>query len=370
MTLTEDQIWALHLEWEKEYKPCLVRPFDDEDAKKGVGWRYYLENDNDRGLLIPALVMTLERYEEKNDYTVIYCDVMEVKDFMDWELTNQTRTIPEMPFEKIELRSVGKSMLRQIWQFQRHEDSLLMEMWQYDEFFNQDIGDYHKLIEWRGYADLLFKNGTISLTQECSSFNNIYHRTADYKEGHHDDNINDIVDKLYKVDPSDKQSKQNCTNEAVMAYQILCGLCNHINNMKPKIASPVQRKLSDIGNKEFIARQKVLAKKCKMLQGGNTKTVATGEGTKHSYRYEVRGHWRNTDSGVIWVNPHKRGEGEEDKSPYVTTETVKETVKANNYFLDQILVKLNQGKGIVKHIRKAMSWLVTLFRKEITLTRK
>jgi len=33
----------------------------------------------------------------------------------------------------------------------------------------------------------------------------------------------------------------------------------------------------------------------------------TGEGTPHSFRYDVRGHFRKIDKGFIWVGDHQRG---------------------------------------------------------------
>lgn len=48
-------------------------------------------------------------------------------------------------------------------------------------------------------------------------------------------------------------------------------------------------------------------------------TEGTGSGTKHSYRYAVRGHWRLLKSGrLTWVRPHFRGpEGEESPNTRV-----------------------------------------------------
>ena len=50
--------------------------------------------------------------------------------------------------------------------------------------------------------------------------------------------------------------------------------------------------------------QAVFLKSAGILKSGKRrKTVATGEGTKHRYRYFVRGHERIVSGKVIWVKP-------------------------------------------------------------------
>lgn len=44
------------------------------------------------------------------------------------------------------------------------------------------------------------------------------------------------------------------------------------------------------------------------IRGVNYESQATGDGTKHGHRYDVRGHFRRLDDGrVTWVRPHQRG---------------------------------------------------------------
>jgi hypothetical protein len=44
------------------------------------------------------------------------------------------------------------------------------------------------------------------------------------------------------------------------------------------------------------------------IRGVNYDSIATGEGSKHSIRYDVRGHFRRMTTGkTIWVRPHQRG---------------------------------------------------------------
>lgn len=364
MTLTDDQIWQLHQQWEKEGRPILVRPFDDKRADDGLGWRYYVE-DNGVSALIPAIVIPLERYEQTREGTVIYCDQDEITELIKLG-TDGKHTIPNMPFETIELRIVGDTMLREIKIFKTTDDCLTCEFFEYDEFYNKQ--DNHKLVEWRGYTGLREYNGELINCADAASFLNMPKRVHKYQGK--EMNAQEMYEKLYPIDANDRDSMFTCYVQGLMNRAILVGLCEKINSIQPNKASPMMRKITEIENKEFVNRQKELAKRCKMIGQGNTGTVATGQGTKHSYRYEVRGHWRNTENGIIWVNPHKRGEGEEDKSPYVLTDSVKEIVKKNGYFLKQKLVKMDASKGLRKFTKKAMNWLVTLFRKEIVLDRK
>ena len=38
-----------------------------------------------------------------------------------------------------------------------------------------------------------------------------------------------------------------------------------------------------------------------------SRSNSTGYGEQHGYRYDVRGHWRVTPSGPVWIRPHQRG---------------------------------------------------------------
>jgi hypothetical protein len=90
--------------------------------------------------------------------------------------------------------------------------------------------------------------------------------------------------------------------------------CLYINSLKTTYVEglPGRRRSEARDLEEALAlEQATILKSAGILRSGvQRKPVATGTGSKHRYRYLVRGHERIVGGKVIWVKPQIRGEGE------------------------------------------------------------
>ena len=86
------------------------------------------------------------------------------------------------------------------------------------------------------------------------------------------------------------------------AYEV-CSLIDYINNKEYVVTENTVKHRDSDGNtiKNIQRRLKI-----KREKGGHTE--ATGKGTKHRYKYRVRGHFRTLENGKeVWVHDHVRG---------------------------------------------------------------
>jgi len=117
-------------------------------------------------------------------------------------------------------------------------------------------------------------------------------------------------------------------------------VCNYVHSLTPKEYDPesvIHRAVQTINNDSFIQKQKYLSRYVvKVLRGGVTGAIGTGEGTKHGHKYDVRGHWRQKSNGnITWIKPHSKCEDKPElgqEVQFAKGDTEKQLVEKNSFY--------------------------------------
>ena len=383
--------------------PVLYRPYDDALAKQGKDWYYYAETAGGRAFTYPVTVITLEFFASTSkNFKVIYFDYDEFWKWIvedgeklateamkneEYETINAMADLlspfPMPPWDKMQVRLIRDEELFQIFNFvYSHADGALTDKGETkSDSLNSQVFAYRKL-------------ASKEETEEFLEFQHQYLVTPNNKESGSDtwgvavpESYNkrlipfnaergqggSILDMMKPPASSELPTKelQGFIADAIDDTLAFFRVCNYIHSLVPREYDPesvIHHNIVDLNNRAFKKQQKILEKRVvKLLRGGVTKTIYTGDGTKHDHRYDVRGHHRFVNGKITWVKPHERGIHFENKQEvqYAITENEQKTVVKKSFFDKTRIVFME--KNWKTPIKKVWIFLMRRIREYIPL---
>jgi hypothetical protein len=324
--------------------PRLIRP--SRDGEEG-GWSY-LFSANGHDYIFPALVNELGGLKplvndifvepgapsiEDTDPSwatkVIYWKASEWEEKLlpkavEW-INKNGFTIPPIPYRRMELRKIEDrggddrvSEVMNLTAFETKDGFSRTELivYQFTEVGGEEGKGRKPLMQWWMEGFVEFKGADVamrgySVPQACD-------RLSDWADipGFLKHYVNEKGPaEAFKV-LGVQDNRDTIREEALRAAVMWIAFCRYITSLKTTYEEGLPRR----GPKRAAARtteealaleQATIFKTVGVLKSGVQKRpVATGAGTRHRYRYLVRGHERIINGKSIWIKPQVRGEGE------------------------------------------------------------
>jgi hypothetical protein len=331
--------------------PRLIRP--TKDGEEG-GWSY-LFHVNGQDFIFPAQVDELGSLQplvggnrtpkpDSNPLTgaspaddtyqtkVIYWKAS------DWEtkllphavswLQREGFTFPPIPYQVMEFRKIedrdGEDRVTEVVNvvaLEPEESSSVTDPTLMVHQFKSVEGEEGKgrrpLLQWWQEGIIYFRGRVASAG--CWSVPRAAAKLADW--GRFPGFVQDIIEneglaRVFKMVSLRDGNEEALTEDELRVITMWVAFCRYITSLK----TTYEEGLTNRGRRRSEARtldeavaleQATIFKTVDVLKSGvQRKPVNTGTGTKHRYRYLVRGHERIINGKVIWVKPQIRGEGE------------------------------------------------------------
>lgn len=321
--------------------PRLIRP--ERDGEKGE-WAYLFRVEEEE-YIFPARVSPLKALHSRlgsglfddAPYKVIYWKASEWPKYhpaaVEWIRRFGFR-MPNVPYPFLELRKIDDlagdgGTVAEVLRFISFQDSCIWtEQW-------QSIGD--DLFEWRQIKDFRLEGKrsyepgkSLSIANACDwvSKNATYMAEPDFAER--------IIgpyagspDRFFEILTAESRLSDRSDHD-LRIITIWIAFCLYINSLKTTyvddgIQSVSRKRSAPRTLEEAVAlEQAVILKSAGILKSGVRRrhVLNPGSGTKHRYRYLVRGHERVINGKSIWVKPQIRGNGEFMVLPTATTPEV------------------------------------------------
>lgn len=382
-------------QYKKEQSPILFKPYDDQKAELGKGWHYYAETPEGKSFVYPASIYSLEEYSKMNkNYKVLYFDWDQMDSWINEDMgrlqkeadpnrpiesiAEILREFPKPPWDLMEIREIKNGELINIYQIvyacgegQTNDkgesmwDSIVVRRFQYKEYVGKEDKDvFLELSHQTTVAST--ENGWAIGMPEC--YNKI---CIGWNAAH---GAKDMLRAMEYKDGMPKRILNEIMAEAICDTFRYFRVCNYVHSLAPKEYDPesvIHRTLENINNKDFIRQQKELSKRVvRVLRAGTTKTVGTGQGTKHSHRYGVAGHWRRANGKVTFVKQHERGvEHEEYQEVQYAHTPIEQKAVVKHSFYDRTKVLFMERKWTTS-LKKVLISFIRRFKTFVPLHEK
>lgn len=327
--------------------PRLIRP--TKDGEEG-GWSY-LFSANGQDYIFPALVNELGHLKPlidtdsqtgepapRSPLDMIYSTKVIYWKASEWEekllplaveWTNLYGFVwPDIPYPVMEFRKIedrhGEDRVTEVVNIaaldRREEDkdypTLLVH--QFTEVGGEEGKGRRPLLQWWMEAMIRFK-GPREVTGGGWSVPSACERIADWSDvpGFLKWKIEEAGAAHFFKTLSVHSSRDSAlTYDEVRVVTMWIAFCRYITSLKTKYEEGLpqrgRRRSTARTTEEALAlEQATIFQTVGVLKSGaRRKPIATGTGTKHRYRYLVRGHERIINGKSIWIKPQVRGEGE------------------------------------------------------------